>query len=117
VRPGLALRWTARHDTGPVSLRKGSPAMPATTASTEPGGFSAAERVHVTVTAAAPGLSPRTWYGMPARLERHSAVTTTTSQPPRSAYPTAAVTRISDSNGTVSAMSQASPSASARSRS
>jgi uncharacterized protein YdhG (YjbR/CyaY superfamily) len=25
-----------------------------------------AERVHVTVTAAAPGLSPRTWYGMPA---------------------------------------------------
>jgi uncharacterized protein YdhG (YjbR/CyaY superfamily) len=25
-----------------------------------------AERVHVTVTATAPGLSPRTWYGMPA---------------------------------------------------
>jgi len=25
-----------------------------------------AERVHVTVTAAAPDLSPRTWYGMPA---------------------------------------------------
>ena len=25
-----------------------------------------AERVHVTVTAAAPGLVPRTWYGMPA---------------------------------------------------
>src|SRR5260370_3027925 len=25
-----------------------------------------AERVHVTVTAAAPGLAPRTWYGMPA---------------------------------------------------
>src|SRR6516162_3024197 len=25
-----------------------------------------AERVHMTVTAAAPGLSPRTWYGMPA---------------------------------------------------
>lgn len=25
-----------------------------------------AERVHVTVTAAAPELSPRTWYGMPA---------------------------------------------------
>src|SRR5512142_226297 len=25
-----------------------------------------AERVHVTVTAAAPQLSPRTWYGMPA---------------------------------------------------
>jgi len=25
-----------------------------------------AERVHVTVTAAAPGLSPKTWYGMPA---------------------------------------------------
>jgi uncharacterized protein YdhG (YjbR/CyaY superfamily) len=25
-----------------------------------------AERVHVTVTANAPGLSPRTWYGMPA---------------------------------------------------
>ena len=25
-----------------------------------------AERVHVTVTAAAPNLSPKTWYGMPA---------------------------------------------------
>ena len=25
-----------------------------------------AERVHVTVTAAAPQLSPKTWYGMPA---------------------------------------------------
>jgi uncharacterized protein YdhG (YjbR/CyaY superfamily) len=25
-----------------------------------------AERVHVTVTAAAPELSPKTWYGMPA---------------------------------------------------
>ena len=25
-----------------------------------------AERVHVTVTATAPDLSPRTWYGMPA---------------------------------------------------
>ena len=25
-----------------------------------------AERVHLTVTAAAPGLSPKTWYGMPA---------------------------------------------------
>jgi len=25
-----------------------------------------AERVHVTVTATAPGLSPKTWYGMPA---------------------------------------------------
>ena len=25
-----------------------------------------AERVHVTVTAAAPDLSPKTWYGMPA---------------------------------------------------
>jgi uncharacterized protein YdhG (YjbR/CyaY superfamily) len=25
-----------------------------------------AERVHVTITAAAPGLSPKTWYGMPA---------------------------------------------------
>jgi uncharacterized protein YdhG (YjbR/CyaY superfamily) len=25
-----------------------------------------AERVHVTVTANAPGLSPKTWYGMPA---------------------------------------------------
>jgi uncharacterized protein YdhG (YjbR/CyaY superfamily) len=25
-----------------------------------------AERVHVTITATAPGLSPKTWYGMPA---------------------------------------------------
>ena len=27
-----------------------------------------AERVHVTVTATAPGLSPKTWYGMPAYM-------------------------------------------------
>ncbi len=31
-----------------------------------PGDRALAERVHVTVTAAAPDLSPRTWYGMPA---------------------------------------------------
>jgi uncharacterized protein YdhG (YjbR/CyaY superfamily) len=92
--------------------------MPATTASTGPGGFSAAERaamknraaelraegkkgarkadglqavldsiagmapedralaerVHVTVTAAAPGLSPRTWYGMPAYADADGKV-------------------------------------------
>ena len=29
-----------------------------------------AERVHVTVTATAPELSPKTWYGMPAYAER-----------------------------------------------
>ena len=92
--------------------------MPATSARTEPGGFSAAERaamknraaelraegkkgarkadglqavldsiaamapedralaerVHVTVTAAAPGLSPRTWYGMPAYADADGKV-------------------------------------------
>jgi uncharacterized protein YdhG (YjbR/CyaY superfamily) len=32
----------------------------------EPEDRALAERVHVTVTAAAPGLSPKTWYGMPA---------------------------------------------------
>ncbi|MEU7585300.1 hypothetical protein AB0A95_03245 [Micromonospora sp. NPDC049230] len=32
----------------------------------EPDDRALAERVHVTVTAAAPDLSPRTWYGMPA---------------------------------------------------
>src|SRR5215813_4702992 len=31
-----------------------------------PGDRALAERVHMTVTAAAPDLSPRTWYGMPA---------------------------------------------------
>jgi uncharacterized protein YdhG (YjbR/CyaY superfamily) len=31
-----------------------------------PGDRALAERVHVTVTATAPGLSPKTWYGMPA---------------------------------------------------
>jgi len=31
-----------------------------------PGDRALAERVHVTVTAAAPDLSPKTWYGMPA---------------------------------------------------
>jgi uncharacterized protein YdhG (YjbR/CyaY superfamily) len=31
-----------------------------------PGDRELAERVHVTVTAHAPGLSPKTWYGMPA---------------------------------------------------
>jgi uncharacterized protein YdhG (YjbR/CyaY superfamily) len=33
-----------------------------------------AERVHVTVTAAAPGLSPRTWYGMPAYADADGKV-------------------------------------------
>src|SRR5215469_6309024 len=53
--------------------------MPAQNAKTEYGGFTAderaamaphdralAERVHMTVTATAPELSPKTWYGMPA---------------------------------------------------
>jgi uncharacterized protein YdhG (YjbR/CyaY superfamily) len=33
-----------------------------------------AERVHVTVTAAAPGLSPKTWYGMPAYVNEDGKV-------------------------------------------
>ena len=33
-----------------------------------------AERVHVTVTAAAPGLSPKTWYGMPAYVDADGKV-------------------------------------------
>src|ERR1700689_5569016 len=33
-----------------------------------------AERVHVTVTATAPGLSPKTWYGMPAYADAHGKV-------------------------------------------
>jgi uncharacterized protein YdhG (YjbR/CyaY superfamily) len=33
-----------------------------------------AERVHVTVTAAAPGLSPKTWYGMPAYADADGKV-------------------------------------------
>jgi uncharacterized protein YdhG (YjbR/CyaY superfamily) len=93
-----------------ISVKKGSPSMPAKNAKIDSDGFSAAERaamkeraaelraegrkgakkadglqavldsiaemapqdralaerVHVTVTATAPGLSPKTWYGMPA---------------------------------------------------
>ena len=107
---GLSLSVEGRRDTDPLSVRKGSPRMPAKNAQTESGGFSAeeraamkkraaelraegkkgakkadglqaildsiaemapedralAERVHVTVTATAPELSPKTWYGMPA---------------------------------------------------
>jgi uncharacterized protein YdhG (YjbR/CyaY superfamily) len=33
-----------------------------------------AERVHVTVTTAAPGLSPKTWYGMPAYVNEDGKV-------------------------------------------
>jgi len=33
-----------------------------------------AERVHVTVTAAAPELSPKTWYGMPAYVNQDGKV-------------------------------------------
>jgi uncharacterized protein YdhG (YjbR/CyaY superfamily) len=33
-----------------------------------------AERVHVTVTAAAPDLSPKTWYGMPAYADAEGKV-------------------------------------------
>jgi uncharacterized protein YdhG (YjbR/CyaY superfamily) len=99
-----------RHDTEPLSVKKGSLRMPATNAKTESDSFSAeeraamkkraaelraegkkgakkadglqaaldsiaemapqdralAERVHVTVSATAPELSPKTWYGMPA---------------------------------------------------
>lgn len=33
-----------------------------------------AERVHVTVTAAAPGLQPKTWYGMPAYADADGKV-------------------------------------------
>ena len=107
---GPSLSVEGRHDTEPLSVKKGSPKMPAKNAKTESGGFSAeeraamkkraaelraegkkgakkadglqaildsiaemapedralAERVHVTVTATAPELSPKTWYGMPA---------------------------------------------------
>jgi uncharacterized protein YdhG (YjbR/CyaY superfamily) len=33
-----------------------------------------AERVHVTITATAPGLSPKTWYGMPAYADADGKV-------------------------------------------
>jgi uncharacterized protein YdhG (YjbR/CyaY superfamily) len=33
-----------------------------------------AERVHVTVAAAAPGLSPKTWYGMPAYANENDKI-------------------------------------------
>ena len=107
---GPSVLVEGRHDTEPLSVKKGSLRMPAKNATTESGNFTAeeraamkmraaelraegkkgakkadglqavldsiaemapqdralAERVHVTVTAAAPELSPKTWYGMPA---------------------------------------------------
>jgi uncharacterized protein YdhG (YjbR/CyaY superfamily) len=39
-----------------------------------PGDRALAERVHVTVTAAAPELSPKTWYGMPAYVNEDGKV-------------------------------------------
>ena len=44
----------------------GLQAVPDSIAEMAPADRALAGRVHVTVTAAAPGLSPRTWYGMPA---------------------------------------------------
>src|ERR1700744_5517019 len=40
----------------------------------EPQDRALAERVHATVTAAAPGLSPKTWYGMPAYADADGKV-------------------------------------------
>ena len=40
----------------------------------EPGDRALAERVHVTVTAAAPDLMPKTWYGMPAYADENGKV-------------------------------------------
>ncbi|MBM0202589.1 hypothetical protein JNW90_05305 [Micromonospora sp. STR1s_5] len=40
----------------------------------EPEDRALAERVHVTVTAAAPGLTPKTWYGMPAYANEDSKI-------------------------------------------
>jgi uncharacterized protein YdhG (YjbR/CyaY superfamily) len=39
-----------------------------------PGDRELAERVHVAVTAAAPGLAPKTWYGMPAYADEDGKV-------------------------------------------
>ncbi|CAN5335541.1 DUF1801 domain-containing protein [soil metagenome] len=39
-----------------------------------PGDRALAERVHVTVTSAAPQLSPKTWYGMPAYADADGKV-------------------------------------------
>ena len=39
-----------------------------------PGDRALAERVHMTVTAAAPDLSPKTWYGMPAYADADGKV-------------------------------------------
>ena len=39
-----------------------------------PGDRALAERVHVTVTAAAPQLAPKTWYGMPAYADADGKV-------------------------------------------
>lgn len=39
-----------------------------------PGDRALAERVHVTVTATAPNLSPKTWYGMPAYADEDGKV-------------------------------------------
>lgn len=45
-----------------------------TIAAMPPGDRAIAERVHVVVTAAAPGLAPKTWYGMPAYADSDNKV-------------------------------------------
>jgi uncharacterized protein YdhG (YjbR/CyaY superfamily) len=109
-KPPIPSGGKAVRTPSPLSVKKGSPRMPAKNENTRSGGFSAqeraamkeraaelraegkkgakaadglqavldriaemapedralAERVHVTVTATAPELFPRTWYGMPA---------------------------------------------------
>ena len=107
---GPSLSVEGEYDTEPLSVKERKSGMPAKSAKSESGGFSAeeraamkeraaelraegkkgakkadglqavldsiagmapedrtlAERVHMTVTATAPELSPKTWYGMPA---------------------------------------------------
>jgi uncharacterized protein YdhG (YjbR/CyaY superfamily) len=67
-RAAMKARATELRATGKKGAKKvdGLQAVLETIAQMPPEDRALAERVHVTVTAAAPDLSPRTWYGSPA---------------------------------------------------
>ncbi|MGY1808133.1 iron chaperone [Blastococcus sp. SYSU D00669] len=57
-----------------VKKAEGLQALLDSIATMNPADRAIAERVHVTVTANAPDLAPRTWYGMPAYANREGKV-------------------------------------------
>ncbi|HST65218.1 MAG TPA: hypothetical protein VLM05_08520 [Mycobacteriales bacterium] len=57
-----------------AKVADGLDAVLAAIAKMAPADRALAERVHVTVTATAPGLTPKTWYGMPAYADEAGKV-------------------------------------------